>query len=170
MKRNPPGQNRRYLRAKKSVYEPKPDDRKWCPNVWPRQGGDWTGRKVGRLKFIEPLFKCGKHWYYLCKCDCGNDTVVRGTKGEAMSCGCASAKYGYRPTEDESGGSTWGALGDDLGGPVRGEFNRLHCLRDMVTCRHFSACQDERVFGGMKVSSRYETMNGNCYDGGELNV
>ena len=166
MTRNPPGQSRRFLRAKRDMYVPQPDYIQRCPDIWPRRSGDWSGRKIVRLKFIEPLFKCGKHWYYLAECDCGNDTVIRAVKGDAASCGCASAKYGYRPTEDESGESTWGIADDDIDeAPVRGEFNRLHCLKDSITCRHFSECQDERVFERKKVSARYERMNANCYEG-----
>lgn len=159
MTRNPPGQNRRYLLAKRDMYVPKPDNIQRCPDIWPRRSGDWSGRRIGRLLFIEPLFKCGRHWYYLAKCDCGNDTVVIADKRNSASCGgCCSATYGHRPDDDV----------DEE--PVPGEFNRLHCLRDSTTCRHFSECQDERVFDGKKVSTRYELANGNCYESTSKNL
>ena len=49
------------------------------------------GEKYGRLKTIRPIEKCGKHWKWLCKCDCGNETIVYGDnlkRGHTESCGC----------------------------------------------------------------------------------
>lgn len=48
---------------------------------------DLTGRKVGKLKVISYSGK--NHW--LCKCDCGNEKLVRGLglrRKTTQSCGC----------------------------------------------------------------------------------
>lgn len=53
---------------------------------------DLVGKRFGRLIVIE---ECGRDKdgkiQYLCKCDCGNETVVRGyslKRGDTTSCGC----------------------------------------------------------------------------------
>ena len=50
------------------------------------------GKKFGRLTVIEKstITKDGQIWW-VCRCDCGNITIVRGTtlnKGVVKSCGC----------------------------------------------------------------------------------
>lgn len=54
---------------------------------------DLTGQRFGRLTAISPTYERGPHREILwrCRCDCGNETVVRGTtlrNGETRSCGC----------------------------------------------------------------------------------
>lgn len=54
---------------------------------------DLTGKKFNRLLVIKVLdnYKKDNRKYYLCKCDCGKETVVRsdGLKnGHKKSCGC----------------------------------------------------------------------------------
>ena len=57
---------------------------------------DYTGMKFGRLLVIkrtdDAINKNGKRVVrYLCKCDCGNEKVVRKlhlTSGSIISCGC----------------------------------------------------------------------------------
>lgn len=53
------------------------------------------GEKYGKLTVLE---KAGKDkrgcWLWLCKCECGNETIVNGAKlknGHTKSCGCGSA-------------------------------------------------------------------------------
>lgn len=51
-----------------------------------------TGKRFGRLTVVsEAGFENGSHKTWLCKCDCGNDKVVRGstlTYGTVLACGC----------------------------------------------------------------------------------
>lgn len=59
---------------------------------------DLTGCRFGRLTVIEkaPQMPGGTNARWLCKCDCGNETVVRSTslrKGESTSCGCYRSDY-----------------------------------------------------------------------------
>ena len=57
---------------------------------------DLTGQKYGRLTVLgcegyRIQNNGGKRWYWKCKCDCGNETVVRGDclrTGNTTSCGC----------------------------------------------------------------------------------
>ena len=50
------------------------------------------GQRFGKLTVIEQQGRTRNHYHYLCRCDCGNDTVVRGgnlTRGATSSCGCS---------------------------------------------------------------------------------
>lgn len=52
---------------------------------------DLTGHQYGRLKVIRFHEKRDKRSYYLCKCECGTERVVRSdglTTGHTQSCGC----------------------------------------------------------------------------------
>lgn len=52
---------------------------------------DLTGKKIGRLTVIKKVGKRGKHVLWLCRCDCGNETVVYSTnllREHTISCGC----------------------------------------------------------------------------------
>ena len=56
------------------------------------RGKDETGKKYGRLAVIKEYGKDKKGYItWLCKCDCGNEVVVRGyslRNGSTTSCGC----------------------------------------------------------------------------------
>lgn len=52
---------------------------------------DLKGKRFGRLTVIERADTLGKEPKWLCKCDCGNTSVVIGAelrKGNTSSCGC----------------------------------------------------------------------------------
>ena len=52
---------------------------------------DLTGQRFGRLTVIERKGSKAKNVTWLCQCDCGNQTIVRGTNlnsGHTTSCGC----------------------------------------------------------------------------------
>lgn len=54
---------------------------------------DITGQKFNRLTVIARADNRKKHVTWLCKCDCGNETVVEGSalkNGGVKSCGCLS--------------------------------------------------------------------------------
>lgn len=49
------------------------------------------GKTFGRLTVIERVGKQGPHPTWLCRCECGNETVVQGPSlrtGQTRSCGC----------------------------------------------------------------------------------
>lgn len=53
---------------------------------------DLTGQKFGRLTVLEFAYRKGKHYHWLCKCDCGNTVIIRKDsltkKNFTQSCGC----------------------------------------------------------------------------------
>lgn len=53
---------------------------------------DLSGQRFGKLTVIRLVERRKDASYWLCKCDCGNETIVRGSnhlrKGEVKSCGC----------------------------------------------------------------------------------
>lgn len=56
---------------------------------------DLTGKKFNQLTVLSYAYKKGKHHYWNCRCDCGNDVCVNGTyirSGNTKSCGCAKRK------------------------------------------------------------------------------
>ena len=56
---------------------------------------DLTGYRFGKLK-VKKLIRIGSHGKeYLCKCDCGNEKIIRGsvlTSGKQKACGCLIGK------------------------------------------------------------------------------
>ena len=57
---------------------------------------DITGETFGKLTVLQRDFsKTGPDAYWLCQCECGNQTIVAGTslrKGHTQSCGCMKSK------------------------------------------------------------------------------
>lgn len=50
---------------------------------------DLTGKRFGRLVVVKPVGRQGSNTMWLCDCDCGNETVVRGPDlSNIVSCGC----------------------------------------------------------------------------------
>lgn len=52
---------------------------------------DLTGQKFNRLTAIKYMHKKNKKHYWLCKCECGNEIIVRSDmlkNGHTQSCGC----------------------------------------------------------------------------------
>jgi hypothetical protein len=64
-----------------------------------------SGKKFNRLTVVSPTFrKVGERTKYICKCDCGNECVVEGSKiknGHTRSCGCIKNEIyrGYNKSE-----------------------------------------------------------------------
>jgi hypothetical protein len=56
---------------------------------------DISGQRFERLVAVEQVGSGRKEAYWRCKCDCGSETVTRGSKlraGLTSSCGCVSAE------------------------------------------------------------------------------
>ena len=52
---------------------------------------DIAGQRFGRLVALEPVGRSQRAVTWRCRCDCGNETVLRGTNlrnGHTRSCGC----------------------------------------------------------------------------------
>ena len=64
------------------------------PDVSKSKIEDITGNKYGRLIVIERAENQGEQTMWLCKCDCGNNTIVNGyhlKNGHIQSCGCVQS-------------------------------------------------------------------------------
>ncbi|MCI8935066.1 MAG: hypothetical protein HFE80_11265 [Clostridiaceae bacterium] len=58
---------------------------------------DLTGQRFGRLVALRPAENIGGRTAWLCRCDCGRETVVRTSRlrsGHTASCGCMGPKAG----------------------------------------------------------------------------
>lgn len=64
---------------------------------------DITGQKFGRLTAIKFIRKEGKKFFWLCKCDCGNEKeIVRSQfvgSGSTKSCGCLAKEIRSKRTD-----------------------------------------------------------------------
>ena len=61
---------------------------------------DLTGQRYGKLTVLSPAQNIGQRTAWLCRCDCGKDTVaatVRLRNGRQTSCGCDQAHFGEPP-------------------------------------------------------------------------
>lgn len=60
------------------------------------------GKRFGKLTVIK-YHHINHGAYYLCKCDCGNEVIVLGTKlvtGRTKSCGCLITEHNHKNRED----------------------------------------------------------------------
>ena len=81
-----------------------------------RRVEDMTGKRFGKLMVIERapdrINKGGtKHVMWKCKCDCGNETIVRGTSlrnGHTRSCGCVHSEAAMGIGLDDITGQKFG--------------------------------------------------------------
>jgi len=61
----------------------------------PKNRKDLTGQFFGKLEVKEVACVKNNELYYLCKCKCGNETIVRGsqlTSGRTRTCGCGEKR------------------------------------------------------------------------------
>lgn len=52
---------------------------------------DLTGQRYGKLTVLRPAESIGTYTFWVCRCDCGQETVVRTSNlrgGRTKSCGC----------------------------------------------------------------------------------
>ena len=57
------------------------------------------GRRFGYLSVVKLAHAYGGHAHWLCRCDCGKDTVVKGShlrSGHTISCGCKRGNIAHR--------------------------------------------------------------------------
>ena len=61
---------------------------------------DLTGQRFGKLTAIAPAENIGSRTAWLCRCDCGQETVVKTVHlrdGHRTSCGCDKELFGMTP-------------------------------------------------------------------------
>jgi len=60
-----------------------------------RYSEDLSGQVFGKLTVIGKAY-CDKHgWHYKCRCDCGDESIVRGSnlkQNHSTSCGCMNLR------------------------------------------------------------------------------
>lgn len=68
---------------------------------------DRTGQRYGRLTAIKraeaPPMSMKTNAWWLCKCDCGEETIVNGeklTSGQTRSCGCLRSETASRMAKE----------------------------------------------------------------------
>lgn len=57
---------------------------------------DYTGQRIGRLVVLSRVSSLDGNATWLCKCDCGNEIIVRGcnlSRKHTRSCGCYHREY-----------------------------------------------------------------------------
>ena len=65
--------------------------------AYSRKKLDLTGHRYGKLTVIGPAENIGTRTAWLCRCDCGRETVVRSNRlrsGHTTSCGCVAPASG----------------------------------------------------------------------------
>jgi len=164
-------QNKEVCKPKRTTRKGK--SKKTCimfPDCPPRKGKDRTGERYAYLTFLYPVCRCfyenrpnASIFQWLAQCDCTREVIT--IFGRSSSCGFCNRPL-YKPSLNErikpvdpSQISAWR--------PKKG-FDRLAvCTRKngklREICKHYSECQDERVFDGKKVSTKY-TADGGCYE------
>ena len=75
---------------------------------------DLSNQKFGKLLALYPVSKTTDNkWQWLCKCDCGKYTLVRGnylSSGHTTSCGCFNALRRVEANLEDISGETFGGL------------------------------------------------------------
>lgn len=104
---------------------------------------DVTGHRYGKLEVIDYWCRDGKfHHRWLCRCDCGNETLARGNNlrtGNTISCGCEHA--GGRATErhgmhDSKEYSSWEHMISRCAS-TSGKSYRLYGARGISVCEEW---------------------------------
>lgn len=130
-----------------------------------------AGQKFGKLTAIRPVGKDGRIVTWLCRCECGNESIVRGSNLKAKvrpvtSCGCARGfedligrRFGKwavieRRGNDASRSARWlcrcdcGAEGLVSSDALRNE-QSASCGCGMRTVNGDSECAEYRTWAGM---------------------
>jgi len=111
---------------------------------------DVIGKKFGRLTILEVVKRDKQGVYYLCRCDCGREKVIKGISvrsGHSISCGCywkekimsIITKHGEAPASGRSAEYTvWQGMRDRCNNPKHKEFYR-YGGRGITICERWNA-------------------------------
>ncbi len=129
------------------------------------------GNRYERLVIIAEAETVNSNAMWLCKCDCGNETVVSGSNlrsGSTKSCGCLgidknSARQGNKnPAYIDGSHYGWGAK-------EQKEFAESIRKRDNYTCQECGKTQDEQLKEfGSRLSVHHK--DGNHFDNRDENA
>jgi len=134
---------------------------------------DYIGKIFGRLTVVSKFEKQGSNWYYLCKCECGNETIVSNShlnSGDVRSCGCLRLETvrQIRPYMKGDKNPTWKGGGSiqDRNCKEYKEWRKAVLRRDQYTCQ---CCNDTKELTVHHLNSfvdnptdRFEVSNGVC--------
>ena len=107
-----------------------------------------TGQRFGRLKVLKLAEIKNKSTWWLCKCDCGNTTIVKGAKlrnGHTQSCGCL---------QKEAAAKALRAVSYRHGGKGTPEYEAWHSMKQR--CYNPNNCEYKRYGAkGIRVCDRW---------------
>lgn len=111
---------------------------------------DLTNKKFGKLTVIRSDKKVGRNQYWLCKCDCGKETVVMGgalRSGHTKSCGCNHKKALLKDLT----GKRFGRLVVESYSHQSGKIHYWKCKCD---------CGNEKIASGRSLTAKNTTSCG----------
>jgi hypothetical protein len=122
---------------------------------------DITGKKFGRLTVIRQEYIKNHHVYWFCKCDCGNECVIKGDRiksGHTKSCGCLKQEFIDNGGPNKTHGETktrlyaiWGGMITRCENKKREKSKRDYQDRGIIVCpewHEFTAFHDWALSNG----------------------
>jgi hypothetical protein len=115
---------------------------------------DLTGEKYGRLTVIKEVATTKAYRQWLCKCDCGNETIVRMNQlrtGKTKSCGCLHKERISEANSKDLRGKKYGYLTvikrSEIGSVSKGVMWECECK-----CGNITKVATEHLISGAIVS------------------
>lgn len=117
---------------------------------------DLVGQKFGRLTVIKFINKGKYKYYWLCKCDCSNKTIVRAghlNDGRTRSCGCLAKENMRKVSKGRTDEKSYNWKGDSVG------YEQLHFwirkkLGKPQYCE-FCTTTEDRMYHWASISGEY---------------
>ena len=115
---------------------------------------DLTGQKFGKLTAIKRTENKDKKVMWLCKCDCGNETIVWSSDlicGKKRSCGCLLEEWRNKK-RDELIGEKFGRIKVLKWIPISERENKRKCYLCQCDCGNIFPCRKDLLKEGRRVS------------------
>lgn len=124
------------------------------------------GDRFGKLTVLRKDFVKNNHWYYLCKCDCGNLKSIKNTNlttGNTKSCGCLISQNRHNGQRHQLLGQRFGMLTviEDMGNNSHGN--------SIWKCR-CDCGQEKIIIGGNLVAETIISCGCSKLSKGELKI
>ena len=122
---------------------------------------DLTEKKFGKLTVVRQEYIKNRHLYWFCKCDCGNECVVKGDKiksGHTKSCGCLKKEKLIERNTRHRDTSTrlyaiWAGIISRCHNPNRQKAKRDYQDRGIIVCKEW---HDFQCFKKWSLANGYE--------------